>query len=183
VSIDEQRGGPTRRVSIINDYGPDEQRLLTRSIGAAAVLVSVASPGPRADAVSEGFAAASYVLDSLEANIGNSLISSVIMALRHRADSDEPFPDYVSLATAPDAADQARTVLSAVSTLLDERATAEEAAGYKDWLVRIAQVSAEAAREDTGFLGRGGTLVNDAERAAIDEVARLLGKQAEPALV
>ena len=164
-------------MSILTDYSPDEQRVLTRSIGAAAMLVSAASPGPKADTVNEGFAAASYVLDSLEANIGNTLISSVIVTLRDRAAADEAFPDYVRLATAPDAGDQARAALSAVATLLDTRSTPQEAAGYKDWLLRIAHASAEAAREDTGFLGRGGTLVNDAERAAIDEVARLLGGQ------
>ena len=79
---------------------------------------------------------------------------------------------------APDAIEQAREALSLVATLLDTRTTPEESAGYKDWLVRIAHASAEAAREDTGFLGRGGTQVNDAERAAIADVAQLLGRQA-----
>jgi hypothetical protein len=163
-------------VSIYADYEPDQQRVLLRAIGAAAVLVSTASPGPMADTVSEGFAAAEYVLGSLEANIGNTLVTSVILAIRDRIAAEEPFPDYAQVATAPDAVDQARAALTAVAALLDARATPEEAAGYKDWLVRVAQASAQGALEDKGFLGRGGVRVNDAERAAIAEVARLLGR-------
>jgi len=163
-------------MSLYADYDPDQQRVLVRAISSAAVLVSTASPGPKADTVSEGFASAEYVLDSLEANIGNTLVSSVIIAIRDRLAAEQPFPDYTQVAAAPDAADQARAALTAVATLLDTRATPEEAAGYKDWLVGVAQASAQGAIEDKGFLGRGGVQVNDAERAAIGEVARLLGR-------
>ena len=164
-------------MSVYADYDPDQQRVPLRAISAAAVLVSTASPGSKADTVSEGFASAEYVLYSLEANIGNTLVSSVIMAIRDRLAAEEPFPDYAQVADAPDAAEQARTALGAVATLLDTRTTPEEAAGYKDWLVHIARASAQGALEDKGFLGRGGVQVNDAERAAIAEVARLLGRQ------
>lgn len=164
-------------MSVYADYAPDEQRVLLRAINAAAVLVSTASPSSGADTASEGFASAEYVLDSLETNIGNTLVSSVILALRERADDeDDAFPDYVRVAKAPDAADQARARLTAVASLLDTRTTADEAAGYKDWLVGVARASAGASLEDKGFLGFGGTPVNDAERAAVAEVARLLGR-------
>jgi hypothetical protein len=161
-------------VSVFADYDPEEQRVLVRAIRAAAVLVSTASPGSGADTVSEGFAAAEHVLDSLEANIGNTLVSSVIMAIRGRLAAEQPFPDYAELATAPDSVDEARAALVAVATLLDTRTTPEEAAGYKDWLIGVARATALGAREDTGFLGRGGVQVNDAERAAVEEVSRLL---------
>jgi hypothetical protein len=163
-------------MSLYADYEPDEQRVLVRAISAAAVLVSTASPGSKADTLSEGFASAEYVLDSLEANIGNTLVSSVIMAIRDRLAAEQPFPDYAQVASAPDAANEARAALTMVATLLGTRTTPEEAAGYKDWLIGVAQASASGALEDKGFLGRGGVQVNDAERAAIAEVARLLGR-------
>jgi len=164
-------------MSVYADDTPDEQRVLARAIRAAAVLVSTASPGPQADTVSEGFASAEYVLGSLEAHIGNTLVSSTIMAIKDRLDKDEePFADYVELATASDAAEQARAALTAVATLLDSRTTPQEAAGYKDWLIGVAQASAQGAIEDKGFLGRGGVQVNHAEREAIAEVGRLLGR-------
>jgi hypothetical protein len=164
-------------MSLYADYEPDQQRVLVRAISAAAVLVTTASPGSGADTVSEGFAAAEYVLGSLQANIGNTLVSSVILAIRDRLAAEEPFPDYAQVAAAPDAADQARAALTACAALLDARTTPEEAAGYKDWLVGVAQASAQGATEDRGFLGRGGVQVNDAERAAMGEVARLLGRE------
>jgi hypothetical protein len=34
---------------------------------------------------------------------------------------------------------------------------------------------ARAGKEDQGFLGRGGVLVNDAERAALASIAQTLG--------
>ena len=163
-------------MSLYADYEPEQQRVLVRAISAAAVLVTTASPGSKADTVSEGFAAAEYVLDSLEANIGNTLVSSVIIAIRDRLTAEEPVPDYTEVASAPDAANQARAALTMVATLLNTRTTPEEAAGYKDWLIGVARASAAGAIEDKGFLGRGGVQVNDAERAAIEEVGRLLGR-------
>ncbi len=163
-------------MSVLADHTPDDQRTLLRAISAAAVLVSTASPGSKADTASEGFAAAEYVLDSLEGSIGNTLVSSVILSLRSGVANDESFPDYVRTATAADASDQARRALTDVAALLDARTSPEEAAGYKDWLIGIARASAHAALEDKGFLGFGGVEVNEAEQAAIAEVASLLGR-------
>lgn len=162
-------------MTVYADYTPDEQRVLIRAIAAAAIVVSAASPGSKADTVSEGFAAASYVLDSQPAYVGNTLVTSIIVAIRERVAAEEAFPDYVKVATAPDAASTARDILSAVAQLVDARAGADEATGYKQWLVKVANVTAKGAVEDRGFLGHGGVQVNEAERAAIAEVSRLLG--------
>ena len=42
----------------------------------------------------------------------------------------------------------------------------------------VAEVTAKGALEDRGFLGFGGVQVNDAERAAIADVSRILGLSA-----
>jgi hypothetical protein len=162
-------------MSVYSDYTTDEQRVLTQAISAAAVVVSVASPGPKADTVSEGFAAAEYVLDSHETNVANTLISSVIFAIRDRLAADQPFPDYSEVVTTADAGARARQRLEAAAALLTTRTSPEEAEGYKEWLVGVATATSHGAREDRGFLGRGGVEVNDAERAAIAEVRALLG--------
>jgi hypothetical protein len=72
-------------------------------------------------------------------------------------------------------------ILGRAARLLDEKATADEAAGYKSWLLDIAIVVAKAGKEDQGFLGRGGVLVNDAERSALRAIATTLGLET-PAL-
>jgi hypothetical protein len=89
--------------------------------------------------------------------------------------SSDLFPDYVKVASAPGAREDALGILRSAVTLLDAKATPEEAAGFKGWLMQIATKVAEAGKEDQGFLGRGGVLVNDAERAALQEIATVLG--------
>ena len=68
------------------------------------------------------------------------------------------------------ALDACRTLAS----LIDRKASPEEAEGVKRWLVTIAQRTADAAKEG-GFLGVGGTRVSESETEAIREVARALG--------
>ena len=64
-------------MSVYSDYSPAEQRLLTSSLEAAAVFVSAASLGRSEETISEGFAAASLVLDSRDEYVSNSLVSSI----------------------------------------------------------------------------------------------------------
>ena len=57
--------------------------------------------------------------------------------------------------------------------LLDQKATPEEVAEYKRFVLTLAQRVAEAHKE--GFLGLSGERVSEAERAAIEEIAATLG--------
>lgn len=167
-------------MTVYADYTPEEQRILRSSLQAAAVAISAASPGRREETVSEGFAAASFVLESGPRYVGNTLVTSVIVALQQQAQAGSRFPEYTQIASAPDAGARAMDVLRSLVALLDDKATAEESAGYREWLMRIATVTAEAGKEDQGFLGTGGVMVNDAERAALAAVAEVLGVPPTP---
>jgi hypothetical protein len=164
-------------MTVYSEYTADEQRLLLASLEASAVAVSAASPGRKEETVSEGFAAASFELDSRAAYVDNPLVNSVILALEARVRAEQPFPDYVEAASAPGAPQWAMDTLRSVAALLGTKATADEAAGYKDWLMRIASTVAAAGKEDQGFLGTGGVQVNDAERAALQQIAAVLGTE------
>ena len=61
-----------------------------------------------------------------------------------------------------------------VPALLEGKVPAEQAAGFKSWLVAIADKVANAGKEG-GFLGFGGERVSAAESAAIKELASTLG--------
>jgi hypothetical protein len=163
---------------VYSDFSPEEQVTLRRSLLAAGVAVSAASPGRAEETVSEGFAAASFVLERADDYVRYPLITSVIAWLREQEAEEQTFPDYVKVATAPDARAQALDTLRAVAALLDSRVDPEEAAAYKGWLMSIATAVAAAGKEDQGFLGRGGVAVNDRERAELAEIAGLLGIQA-----
>jgi hypothetical protein len=162
-------------MTLYRDFAPDEQRILRASLEAAAVVISTASPGRKEETASEGFSAAEVVLASRSAYLEYPLIGSVIEALSERERAGGRFPDYVKVASAPGAREEALGVLRSVMALLDARATPDEAAAYRRWLLRIATAVAEAGKEDQGFLGRGGVPVNDAERAALAELADMLG--------
>ena len=162
-------------MSVYSEYTADEQQLLRASLEAAAVAVSAASPGRKEETVSEGYAAASLVLGSRAAYVANSLVSSVIVELEARVRAEQPFPDYLKVASASGAREWAMDTLRSVVALLDAKATPDEAAGYKAWLQHIALTTAEAGKEDQGFLGTGGVQVNAAERVALQEIGEVLG--------
>lgn len=63
--------------------------------------------------------------------------------------------------------------LRGAATLVDERATPEEAEAYKRFVIDVAQRAAERHKEG-GFLGIGGQKVSDAEAAALAEIAAAL---------
>jgi hypothetical protein len=160
---------------VYDDFSPEEQLLLRRSLLAVAVAVSAASPGRQEETVSEGFAAASFILDRRDDYVRSPLITSVIAWLQEQAAAEQPFPDFVKVAEAPAAEAQAMDTLRGVAGVLDARVDAAEAGAYKGWLMSIADAVAAAGKEDQGFLGRGGVAVNDRERAVLAEIARVLG--------
>lgn len=162
-------------MTVYADYDADEQRLLRSSLQAAAVAVSAASLGRKEEISSEGFAAAEYILGSGPAHVENTLITSLIMELERRLAEEQPFPDYIAVATAEGARDRAQEMLRALVFLLDAKAPPAEADGFKRWLLGLADVVARAGKEDQGFLGSGGVLVNDAEREALQRLADVLG--------
>ncbi len=77
-----------------------------------------------------------------------------------------------------DSAEQLRTKgverLRDAVALLEGKATPEEVAGYRSFVVSLAQRVAEAHKEG-GFLGVGGKEVGEAEQTALDEIKAAVG--------
>ena len=165
-------------MTLYSELTPDEQSLLRRSLQAIAVAVSAASPGRSEETVSEGFAAASFILERRPEDMADPLVSSLILELETEVREDRAFPDYSEAVRAEGARDHALATLRALVAMLDARLTPDEAARTKAWFMRIAETVAAAGKEDQGFLGHGGVLVNDAERGALSEIAVVLGIEA-----
>ncbi len=72
---------------------------------------------------------------------------------------------------------QAMEEVKAAAALLDQKAQPEEAAQIKQFYYDAAVASAQAAKEGD-FMGMGGVRVNDAEKAALAELATILGVSA-----
>jgi hypothetical protein len=67
--------------------------------------------------------------------------------------------------------------LAKISGILEGKVPADQAEGFKSWLVSIAGKVANAATEG-GFFGIGGEKVSAAETAAINQLASSLGVKA-----
>ena len=165
-------------MTLIGEFEPADQLLLLQGLEAAAVLISTASPGRKEETASEGIAMASHVLESASAHVAHPLLMSIIQALEDRAAGGAAFPDYGKVVAAPGARDRALGIVRSAVATVDARATEDEAAAYRAWLLGIASAVAKAGKEDQGFLGSGGVMVNDAERVALAELAGMLGLEA-----
>lgn len=61
-----------------------------------------------------------------------------------------------------------------VASLVDTKCSPDEATGYKQWLMGVAEATSEAGKEG-GFLGIGAVRVSDKEKAAMEEISQALG--------
>ncbi len=162
-------------MTVLADYTPEEQQLLLRSMSAAAVAISAASPGRGVETASEGVAAAEYVLASEGDYLDNTLIGSILFELNRRARAEEPFPSFTDQAEEADALPRALDSLRALGPLLLAKSTPDEANEFRQWLMGIATHTAEAGKEGGNFLGWGSVQVNDAEKAMLAQIAEILG--------
>jgi hypothetical protein len=74
----------------------------------------------------------------------------------------------------PQAAQQIVEELGAVSEIVSSKATPEEAAAFKQWLLATAQAAADAAKEG-GFMGFGAVQVSEGEENMLDQVRAAIG--------
>jgi hypothetical protein len=64
--------------------------------------------------------------------------------------------------------------IGVVNDILDAKATPEEAAAFRKWLLDVAQATADAAKEG-GFLGIGAVRVSEGEQSMLDRLRSTLG--------
>lgn len=154
------------------DFSADQWDVLRTSPMMAAVLVMTASPSGPVGLVQESSAVGRMILqaaDSAQTPLLKSLAEDMKTAI--------PMAKIPKGASPNNVQDAATEILRRTSGLLEEKATPEEASEVRQWLTKVAQVTAEAAKEG-GFLGMGGTQVSDQEKAAIARVESTLGSAA-----
>jgi hypothetical protein len=151
------------------DYSADEWDLLRTAPMMAAIMVVTASPSGPVGLVKESAATGKMILEAAD-----SAKTPLLKSLAEDMKSTFKIPPAPP-GTSPEAVQTAATeILKRTSDLLAKKAAPEEATETKGWLGQIAEKTAEAAKEG-GFLGIGGTLVSDAEKAAIAKVNSSLG--------
>ncbi len=146
------------------DFSVDEWDLLRSAPVMASFLVVAASPSGPVGLVQETTAAGKVIHQTPEmaqTPLLKSLSEDVLQTMVIPKPPPGASPEKVQEAAAE--------ILRRTSALLNTKATPEEASEIKAWLAKIAQATAEAAREG-GFLGFGGVSVSDQEKAALGMV-------------
>jgi hypothetical protein len=151
------------------DFSVDEWDLLRSAPLMASMLVVAASPSGPIGLVKESAAAGKMILESVS-SARTPLLKDLSEDLTHKMS----FPAPPAGATPVAVQGAATEILKRTSDLLAAKATAEEATEVKEWLAGVAKATAEATKEG-GFLGFGGTLISDEEKAALRTVNSTLG--------
>lgn len=103
------------------------------------------------------------------------LVGGIVTDLQAKAQNKEKFAEPQFDTKDPDAiAKEIYDYVGAAAALVDQKATAEEAQGYKEWLMSVAQSVAEAGKEG-GFLGFGAVRVSDQEKVVLANLKQSVG--------
>jgi hypothetical protein len=152
------------------DFTDEEWARLERAPIVAGLAISLADPGGPIEAVKESVASLKTATEapSGAGELVEEVSKSVAEKAKHR---QSPLGDFKPRGAM--AGEEILEELRAVNALLTEKATPEEAAGFREWLLTAAQRSADAAKEG-GFLGFKAERVSEGEQKMLDKLREVL---------
>jgi hypothetical protein len=159
-----------------SNFTPEEWKLLLESVMMAGIAVTVAEPSGLWGLLKESFASGN-ALRQAKIDPGSSPLIKAVVADFETSQGQSTARDGLraKLASSKPAEIKAQCIetLRQARALVDSKAP-DGAAAFKGWLREISQHVAEASKEG-GFLGFGGVLVSDAEKATLGEISSALG--------
>jgi len=158
------------------DFTEEEWARLERAPIVAGMAISLADPGGPIELFKETKATLTVVGQEAQAGSHGDLAGAVAKSVAEQAQKHEnPVGDFKPKGTM--AGEQILDELRAVNTLLTEKATPEEADGFRKWLLDAAQNAANAAKEG-GFLGFHAVRVSEGEQQMLDKLGEVLAAPA-----
>ncbi|MDD4254677.1 MAG: hypothetical protein PHP59_04790 [Methanofollis sp.] len=157
------------------DFSTGEWGRLLQAPVAAGFSVMLADPD--FTGILRELKALSRAFDRLEVpHEAEELVGSLVADLRAMSERKEHLPGSEDFTEGRPEEIRVRILedLRGIGPILAARATPGEAAGFREWLIGIGRAVAEASREG-GFLGIGGARVSEKEKAALRELAEVLG--------
>jgi hypothetical protein len=164
-------------MSAKDDFSETEWSALLRAPGLVGLAVVAAAPSGPLGVFRELAAFGRAVAETAQAAPHDSLLGAVVADLKAIAERrvDPPPEERVPPGeTEQHALDACRVAMDA----LRARATPDETAAYRDWLLAVGERVAAAAREG-GFLGFGGVAVSPEETRVLRRLAWTLGAPVE----
>jgi hypothetical protein len=158
------------------DFTDEEWERLGRAPLVTGLAISFADPGGPIEAIKESSAALKTVLEAAQGEDDDQFgpfvraIAADVAAKAKRRENPLAGFKPESRSAREDILDELR----AVHALLQDKATPDELADFRDWLRTAAQRAALAAREG-GFLGIGSQRVSDREQEMLETVGEIFG--------
>jgi hypothetical protein len=155
------------------DFTEDEWARLKRAPFVAALGVSLADPGGPIEAVKETSAALREVVGAAQGGDGDGLVreiaGDVAADAKERRNPLGGFKPSRGATAGVEILDELREV----NGMLSSKASAEDAAAVRAWLLAVAQAAADAAKEG-GFLGFHAQRVSEGEQRMLDSLRETL---------
>jgi hypothetical protein len=152
------------------DFTDEEWARLERSPIVAAMAISLADPGGPIEAVKESMAAIRTVTDAAQS--GDDLVQEVATSFADKVKQRQsPVGDFKPKGSM--AGQMILDELQAVNRIVTQKATPEEAAAFREWLLAASKGAAEAAKEG-GFMGFKAERVSQGEKDMLDKLAEVL---------
>jgi hypothetical protein len=155
------------------DYTSDEWKTITSAPVLAGLLISVSDMSGPIGMAKEAYTVIKTVTDTA-AGSSNELIKAVAEEIKARGGK----PDLPNLPQ--DKAGVTAMLINGCKQAVElvAKKSPAEAEAYKQWVISLAQKTAEASKEG-GFLGIGGTPVSDEEKSAVENLASALNMRAK----
>jgi hypothetical protein len=153
-------------------FTDEEWARLERAPFVAGLAITLADPGGPIEAVKESIASLKTVTEAAQSGGRGELVDTVAKGAVEKAQHREnPLGDFKPRGAM--AGEEILTELREVNALAGEKATPEEAASYREWLLDAAKHAAEAAKEG-GFLGFKAERVSEGEQKMLDKLGEVL---------
>lgn len=156
------------------DFTDEEWTRLKRAPFVAGMAISLADPGGPIEAVKETSATLRTVMAEAEGGGHGELVGAIARDVadeaRHR---HSPLAGFRPTGGDAPPGDQILDELREVNRIVSERATPDEAAAMRVWLMTAAQAAADAAKEG-GFMGFHAERVSQGEQEMLDRLNQVL---------
>jgi hypothetical protein len=150
-----------------SDFTEEEWIRVRRAPFVAGMAISMADPGGPIEMAKESMGT---VKAATNPPTGEQLVAEIAAELQSMAQQRQnPLSDFK-----PQAREGIVDELGAVSGIVSSKATAEETAAFKQWLLTTAQAAADAAKEG-GFMGFGAVQVSEGEQKMLEQLRAAIG--------
>jgi hypothetical protein len=158
-------------VTTRSDFTDEEWARLEEAPIHASAAILLADRGGPIGYLQESLATIKTLMESAQPGGRGELVDAVAKSLAENPQRRRAKFEFKRRRVRPEK--QSLAELEAVNALLEEKATREEAAAFREWLLTVARRTAEAAKEG-GLLGLGAERVSEGEQRMLERLGKVL---------